>query len=152
MRSAAPSSPAGSPRLSSSAAAPRGPHPNRVAPEIEAQILAYALEHPTHGAQRVANQLRLAGLTVSAGGVRGVWLRHRGAWSETGRGPRLRPGATDQRPTVAILPPDLRPTILDRSAVAGSSGATPERSAGRTTFEVGAASVSVAGGPPRRRR
>jgi hypothetical protein len=47
-----------------------------VAPEIEAQILAYALEHPTHGAQRVANQLRLAGVTVSAGGVRGVWLRH----------------------------------------------------------------------------
>jgi Winged helix-turn helix len=55
---------------------PRGPHPNRVAPEIEEQIRAYALEHPTHGAPRVANQLRLAGVTVSAGGVRGVWLRH----------------------------------------------------------------------------
>src|SRR5262245_43091827 len=55
---------------------PRGPHPNRVAPEIEEQILTYALEHPTYGAQRVANQLRLAGVTVSAGGVRGVWLRH----------------------------------------------------------------------------
>src|SRR5213594_253508 len=36
---------------------PRGPHPNRVSPEIEARILAYALAHPTHGAQRVANQL-----------------------------------------------------------------------------------------------
>lgn len=46
---------------------PRGPHPNRVAPEIEEQILGYALEHPTYGAQRVANQLRLAGVTVSAG-------------------------------------------------------------------------------------
>jgi transposase InsO family protein len=55
---------------------PRGPHPNRVAPEIEEQILAYVLEHPTYGAQRVANQLRLAGVTVSAGGVRGVWFRH----------------------------------------------------------------------------
>jgi transposase InsO family protein len=55
---------------------PRGPHPNRVAPEIEAAILAYALEHPTYGAQRVANELRLRGHTVSSGGVRGVWMRH----------------------------------------------------------------------------
>jgi len=29
-----------------------------------------------HGAQHVANQLHLAGATVSAAGVRGVWLRH----------------------------------------------------------------------------
>src|SRR5262249_15666422 len=55
---------------------PGGPHPNRVSPEIEARILAYGLDHPTHGAQRVANQLRLDGLTVSPSGVRGVWLRH----------------------------------------------------------------------------
>jgi transposase InsO family protein len=55
---------------------PRWPHPNRVSPEIEARILAYGLDHPTHGAQRVANQLRLEGLTVSPSGVRGVWLRH----------------------------------------------------------------------------
>jgi transposase InsO family protein len=55
---------------------PRGPHPHRVSPEIEARILAYGLDHPTHGAQRVANQLRLEGLTVSPSGVRGVWLRH----------------------------------------------------------------------------
>jgi transposase InsO family protein len=55
---------------------PRGPHPNRVSPEIEARILAYGLDHPTHGAQRVANQLRLDGITVSPSGVRGVWLRH----------------------------------------------------------------------------
>src|SRR5262249_12777005 len=55
---------------------PRGPHPNRVSPEIEARILTYALAHPTHGTQRVANQLRLEGLTVSPSGVRGVWLRH----------------------------------------------------------------------------
>lgn len=55
---------------------PRGPHPNRVAPEIEAQILAHALAFPTHGPQRVANELRLQGVEVSASGVRGVWLRH----------------------------------------------------------------------------
>jgi transposase InsO family protein len=55
---------------------PRGPHPNRVVPEIEAAILTYALEHPTYGAQRVANELRLKGLTVSSGGVRGVWSRN----------------------------------------------------------------------------
>jgi transposase InsO family protein len=45
-------------------------------PEIEAAILTYALEHPTYGAQRVANELRLKGLTVSSGGVRGVWSRN----------------------------------------------------------------------------
>jgi len=55
---------------------PRGPHPNRVGPEIEARILAYGLDHPTHGVQRVANQLRLEGITVIPSGVRGVWLRH----------------------------------------------------------------------------
>lgn len=55
---------------------PRGPHPNRVSPEIEAEILAYALQWPTHGAQRVSNELRLRGTTVSPSGVRGVWMRH----------------------------------------------------------------------------
>jgi len=27
----------------------RGPHPNRVPEEVEAAILAHALDHPTHG-------------------------------------------------------------------------------------------------------
>ena len=49
---------------------PRGPHPNRVAPEIEQRILEYALQFPTHGAQRVANQLRLQEVQVSPSGVR----------------------------------------------------------------------------------
>ena len=31
----------------------KGPHPNRVAAPIEKAILAHALKHPTHGAQRV---------------------------------------------------------------------------------------------------
>lgn len=55
---------------------PRNPHPNRVAPEIEQKILDYALSLPTHGPQRVSNELRLAGTEVSPSGVRGVWMRH----------------------------------------------------------------------------
>ena len=54
----------------------RGPHPNRIAPEIEDQVLAHCLKWPTHGAQRVSNDLRLTGVEVSPSGVRGVWLRH----------------------------------------------------------------------------
>ena len=54
----------------------RGPHPNRVAPEIEERILALCLEHPTYGAQRIANELRLQGVDVSPSGVRGIWMRH----------------------------------------------------------------------------
>jgi len=55
---------------------PKGPHPNRVAPEVEEKVLAYTLEQPSHGCQRVANELRLQDVQISAGGVRGVWLRH----------------------------------------------------------------------------
>jgi transposase InsO family protein len=55
---------------------PRNPHPNRVAPEVEEKILQYALDCPTHGAERVANELRLMDINVSPTGVRGVWLRN----------------------------------------------------------------------------
>src|SRR5882672_6870474 len=44
--------------------------------EVEAAILAYALEHPPHGAQRVANELRLQNVNVGVSVVRGVWSRH----------------------------------------------------------------------------
>lgn len=54
----------------------RGPHPNRVPAEIEQAVLAHALAHPCHGALRVEQELRLKGLQVSSGGVRGVWQRH----------------------------------------------------------------------------
>ena len=39
----------------------RNPHPNRVEPEVEQAILDHCLEHPTHGAQRVADELLLKG-------------------------------------------------------------------------------------------
>ena len=45
--------------------------------EVEAAILAHALDHPTHGALRVAQELSLQGVQVSSGGVRGVWSRHK---------------------------------------------------------------------------
>lgn len=49
---------------------------NRVAPEIEERVLAYSLEFPTHGQVRTSNELKREGIIVSAGGVRGIWLRH----------------------------------------------------------------------------
>ncbi|MFW7379722.1 MAG: integrase core domain-containing protein, partial [Oligoflexus sp.] len=36
----------------------------------------YSLENPTHGQVRVENELKKQGIIVSAGGIRGVWLRH----------------------------------------------------------------------------
>ncbi len=54
---------------------PRGPHPNRVPEEVEQAILAHALDHPSHGPLRVAQELTLQGIQVSSGGVRGVWGR-----------------------------------------------------------------------------
>lgn len=49
---------------------------NRVAPEIEQQLLDYSLQYPTHGQTRTANELKKLGIIISAGGVRSVWLRH----------------------------------------------------------------------------
>ena len=49
---------------------------NRIGPEIEKQILEYALEFPTHGQVRVENELKAKGIRISSGGVRGVWGRH----------------------------------------------------------------------------
>ena len=39
-------------------------------------MLDHALAHPCHGQLRVEQELRLRGLQVSAGGIRGVWMRH----------------------------------------------------------------------------
>jgi len=49
---------------------------NRVAVEIEQRVLDYALQFPTHGQTRVANELRKAGIQISAGGIRSIWQRH----------------------------------------------------------------------------
>jgi transposase InsO family protein len=48
---------------------------NRIAPEVEAKILEYCLEYPTHGQVRVSNELKKKGVMVSSGGIRGMWLR-----------------------------------------------------------------------------
>jgi len=50
---------------------------NRVAPEVETKVLDYALQWPTHGQVRVSNELlKHAGITLSPGGVRSIWMRH----------------------------------------------------------------------------
>jgi transposase InsO family protein len=49
---------------------------NRVDPEIEQAVVAIAIEQPTWGQARVANELRQRGLLISPFGVRCVWQRH----------------------------------------------------------------------------
>jgi transposase InsO family protein len=49
---------------------------NRVEPEIEKAVVDLAIEQPTWGQARVANELRQQGLIISPFGVRSVWQRH----------------------------------------------------------------------------
>ena len=49
---------------------------NRVAPEIEAAVVAMAIEQPACGQTRVSNELAKRGVSVSPFGVRSIWLRH----------------------------------------------------------------------------
>jgi transposase InsO family protein len=48
---------------------------NRVSETIEKAVMDWALEYPTHGQVRVENELKKKGITISAGGIRAVWLR-----------------------------------------------------------------------------
>ena len=49
---------------------------NRVSVEIEEAVVAFAIEKPAFGQQRVSNELKKKGIFVSPGGVRSIWLRH----------------------------------------------------------------------------
>jgi transposase InsO family protein len=49
---------------------------NRVETHIEEAVVAFAIEQPAYGQQRVSNELRKRGLFISPGGVRSVWTRH----------------------------------------------------------------------------
>ena len=50
---------------------------NRVSrQEIEEAVVAFAIEKPAFGQQRVSNELKKKGVFVSPGGVRSIWLRH----------------------------------------------------------------------------
>ena len=49
---------------------------NRVPEDVETRICELAIEQPAWGQQRVANELRRNGKSISPAGVRGVWMRH----------------------------------------------------------------------------
>lgn len=49
---------------------------NRVPEQVEAAVVAIAIEEPAWGQVRVSNELRKAGIFISGCGVRSVWLRH----------------------------------------------------------------------------
>lgn len=49
---------------------------NRVSPEIEKAVCDLAIEQPALGQVRACNELRKREIFISAGGVRGVWLRN----------------------------------------------------------------------------
>ena len=52
-----------------------GPHPRELSKESRARIIDLSLKHPTFGHQRIADQLHLEGVMVSASSVRNVWLK-----------------------------------------------------------------------------
>lgn len=49
---------------------------NRIPEDDEKAIVAYAIEHPEQGQARASNELRKRGVSISAAGVRCVWLRN----------------------------------------------------------------------------
>ena len=114
----------------------KGPHPNRVATEIEMAILNHALAYPCHGPMRVAQELMLRGIQVSSGGVRGVWQRHN-LLTKHDRLLRLEKATADRKLTLSeeqikLLERSARNTasaILRRRIPARWSPSTPSLSA-----------------------
>lgn len=51
-------------------------HKNRIDELTEEAVVTHAVEFPAHGQKRASNELRKAGIFVSPGGVRCIWLRH----------------------------------------------------------------------------
>lgn len=49
---------------------------NRIDPEIERVVVAYAIDQPAHGQVRASNELKKQGQSVSPATVRNVWVRH----------------------------------------------------------------------------
>lgn len=50
--------------------------PNQTPPELERQVLAMTEQYPTYSYLRLADQLKLVGVGVTAATVRAVWQRH----------------------------------------------------------------------------
>jgi len=50
---------------------------NRVDPNIEQAVIAYATEYPAHGQHRASNELRKRGIFISGSGIHCVWVRNK---------------------------------------------------------------------------